>query len=33
MRHYEITLIVNSDQSSQIDTIMDKYKEMIICSL
>ncbi len=29
MRHYEITLIVHPDQSSQVDTMMDKYKEII----
>ncbi|SMN11755.1 SSU ribosomal protein S6p [uncultured Candidatus Thioglobus sp.] len=29
MRHYEITLIVHPDQSSQVDTMMGKYKEMI----
>lgn len=29
MRHYEITLIVHPDQSAQVGTMMDKYKEMI----
>jgi small subunit ribosomal protein S6 len=29
MRHYEITLIVHPDQSSQVNTMMDKYKEII----
>ncbi len=29
MRHYEITLIVHPDQSSQVDTMMSKYKEII----
>ncbi|BAS67512.1 MAG: 30S ribosomal protein S6 [Gammaproteobacteria bacterium] len=29
MRHYEITLIVHPDQSTQVGTMMDKYKEMI----
>lgn len=29
MRHYEITMIVHPDQSSQVETMMDKYKEMI----
>ena len=29
MRHYEITLIVHPDQSSQVTTMIDKYKEQI----
>ncbi len=29
MRHYEITLIVHPDQSSQVDSMMSKYKEII----
>ncbi len=29
MRHYEITLIVHPDQSSQVITMIDKYKELI----
>lgn len=29
MRHYEITLIVHPDQSSQASTMIEKYKEMI----
>ncbi|MBT7557226.1 30S ribosomal protein S6, partial [Candidatus Woesearchaeota archaeon] len=29
MRHYEITLIVHPDQSAQVGTMMDKYKEII----
>jgi len=29
MRHYEIALIVHPDQSAQVGTMMDKYKEMI----
>ncbi len=29
MRHYEITLIVHPDQSSQVDTMISKYKEII----
>ncbi|KAA0445960.1 MAG: 30S ribosomal protein S6 [Candidatus Thioglobus sp.] len=29
MRHYEITLIVHPDQSAQVGTMMDKYREMI----
>jgi small subunit ribosomal protein S6 len=29
MRHYEITLIVHPDQSSQVDTMIEKYKEII----
>ena len=29
MRHYEITLIVHPDQSSQVTTMIEKYKEMI----
>ena len=29
MRHYEITLIVHPDQSSQVGTMIDKYKEII----
>ncbi len=29
MRHYEITLIVHPDQSSQVVTMIDKYKELI----
>ena len=29
MRHYEITLIVHPDQSSQVTTMIDKYKEII----
>lgn len=30
MRHYEITLIVHPDQSAQVGTMMDKYKDIII---
>ncbi len=29
MRHYEITLIVHPDQSAQVGTMMEKYKEII----
>jgi len=29
MRHYEITLIVHPDQSSQVLTMIEKYKEII----
>ena len=29
MRHYEITLIVHPDQSSQVTTMLEKYKEII----
>ncbi len=29
MRHYEVTLIVHPDQSSQVATMIDKYKELI----
>ena len=29
MRHYEVTLIVHPDQSSQVTTMMEKYKELI----
>ena len=29
MRHYEITLIVHPDQSSQVSTMIEKYKELI----
>lgn len=29
MRHYEITLIVHPDQSTQVETMMGKYKEII----
>ncbi len=29
MRHYEITLIVHPDQSDQVGTMIEKYKEMI----
>ena len=29
MRHYEITLIVHPDQSSQVNTMIEKYKEII----
>jgi len=29
MRHYEITLIVHPDQSSQVTTMTEKYKEII----
>ena len=29
MRHYEITLIVHPDQSSQVKTMIEKYKEII----
>ena len=29
MRHYEITLIVHPDQSAQVSTMMDNYKEII----
>ena len=29
MRHYEITLIVHPDQSSQVSTMIEKYKEII----
>jgi len=29
MRHYEITLIVHPDQSSQVSTMIEKYKELV----
>jgi len=29
MRHYEITLIVHPDQSSQVTTMIEKYKELV----
>ena len=29
MRHYEVTLIVHPDQSSQVTTMIGKYKEII----
>ena len=29
MRHYELTLIVHPDQSSQVTTMIEKYKELI----
>ena len=29
MRHYEITLIVHPDQSTQVSTMIEKYKELI----
>jgi len=29
MRHYEVTLIVHPDQSSQVATMTEKYKELI----
>ena len=29
MRHYEITLIVHPDQSAQVKTMIEKYKEII----
>ena len=29
MRHYEVTLIVHPDQSSQVSTMIEKYKELI----
>ena len=29
MRHYEVTLIVHPDQSSQVTTMIEKYKELI----
>ena len=29
MRHYEVTLIVHPDQSSQVNTMIEKYKELI----
>ena len=29
MRHYEVTLIVHPDQSSQVTTMMEKHKELI----
>ena len=29
MRHYEVTLIVHPDQSSQVTTMVEKYKELI----
>ncbi|HIE77706.1 MAG TPA: 30S ribosomal protein S6 [Candidatus Thioglobus sp.] len=32
MRHYEITLIVHPDQSSQVATMIEKYKEIITSS-
>ena len=32
MRHYEITLIVHPDQSSQVATMIEKYKELVTSS-
>mgnify|MGYP003322437347 FL=1 len=32
MRHYEVTLIVHPDQSSQVTTMIEKYKELITTS-
>ena len=32
MRHYEITLIVHPDQSTQVPTMIEKYKEIITTS-
>ena len=32
MRHYEVTLIVHPDQSSQVTTMIEKYKELITSS-
>jgi len=32
MRHYEITLIVHPDQSNQVLTMIEKYKEIITTS-
>ena len=32
MRHYEVTLIVHPDQSSQVTTMIEKYKEIIAAS-
>ena len=29
MRHYEVTLIVHPDQSSQVTTMIEKYKDVI----
>ena len=29
MRHYEVTIIVHPDQSSQVTTMIEKYKELI----
>ena len=29
MRHYEVTLIVHPDQSSQVTTMIEKYKELV----
>ena len=29
MRHYEVTIIVHPDQSSQVATMIEKYKELI----
>ena len=29
MRHYEVSLIVHPDQSSQVTTMIEKYKELI----
>ena len=29
MRHYEVTLIVHPDQSSQVTTMIEKYKQLI----
>ena len=29
MRHYEVTLIVHPDQSAQVTTMIEKYKELI----
>ena len=33
MRHYEITLIVHPDQSSQVMTMLEKYQEIITNSV
>ena len=30
MRHYEVTIIVHPDQSSQVTTMIEKYKELIM---
>ena len=32
MRHYEVTLIVHPDQSSQVTTMIEKYKKIIAAS-
>lgn len=32
MRHYEIALIVHPDQSSQVETMIEKYKEIVTSS-